>query len=87
MTFNPDDAGTTIFGDKKFPELKHCSVRHDKDYVEQIKTRKRADTDFRDCMEKVVAACKKPERKKQLKMAVWQRYWGVRMLGWIMWYT
>tara|TARA_Y100000310_G_C20588682_1_gene766807 strand:- start:235 stop:483 length:249 start_codon:yes stop_codon:yes gene_type:complete len=79
--------GTTIMGDKKFPELKPCSVQHDMDYIERVKTRGEADADFRNCMRKVCSACTAPERARQLRMAALQRYFFVRAFGWVMWYT
>tara|TARA_Y100000310_G_scaffold150480_2_gene149925 strand:- start:449 stop:697 length:249 start_codon:yes stop_codon:yes gene_type:complete len=79
--------GTTIFGDKKFPELKPCSVQHDIDYTERKLTRRVADAAFRRCMEQVCADCADPARARQLRMAMRQRYFFVRALGWAMWWT
>ena len=79
--------GTTIMGDKKFPELKRCSVAHDKAYIARTKSRRQADREFRMCMEEVCAACTNPKRAKQLRQAMRQRHFFVRWFGWAMWYT
>lgn len=82
--------GTTIFGDKKFPLFKPCSVQHDIHYATRRVSRRVADEHFRLCMAKVVADLEKvADRKtvKQYKRAAAIRYRLVRALGWIMYWT
>jgi hypothetical protein len=87
VRFNPRATYTTIFGDKRFPEFKFCSYQHDKDYVERKVSRREADRAFRYCMEKVCGACIDPRRARQLRISMRQRYFIVRKLGWLMWWT
>lgn len=79
--------GTTIFGDKKFPELKPCSDRHDDDYVSKSESRRAADDRFKKCLDEIVKAETDPKRRRQLKMARAERVFFVRALGWLAWYT
>lgn len=66
--------GCTIVSDH--PDTIHCCLAHDKAYYEATCKRSKADQDFLDCM----------------KAAGWGtraylRYAGVRMFGWLLWYT
>jgi len=87
MRFDPSKTYSSFVGKKKFPEFEFCSFQHDKDYVELKVSRREADRAFRYCMEKVCADCTDPKRARQLRMAMRQRHFFVRSLGWLMWYT
>lgn len=85
--FNWLEAGTTGFGDKRFPEFRDCSRAHDKDYVFRKWSRAEADRAFLYCMEQVVKKCDDPKRARQLRMSMRTRYFIVRKAGWLMWFT
>ena len=78
---------------KDYPETSHCCGGwggHDEGYYYARggwRGRMTADREYRECM--LLVASKLPEGKKRrrVKRRAWVRWLGVRMGGWIAWYT
>jgi len=80
--------GTSVFGDKKLPLFKRCSVQHDDDYATRRVSRYVADERFRLCMAKIIDDLDAdPNTVRQYRRAARMRYRIVKKLGWIMYYT
>ncbi len=83
---NPD-AGTTLMGDKKYPEFKVASQIHDWRYDTRNISKREADAEFSRNMATIIKAAP-PRRRWQLRMARWQRNLGVRgLIARLVWWT
>lgn len=75
---------------RDYPETKHCCLEHDQAYYEAKggwRGRMRADRRYRECMLEVAYELRFGNRRRRIVRRAWRRWLGVRLLGWIAWYT